>query len=149
MDCARTVLAGPYRPPLAPRSVLPGFTRTMAPRSIRQASKTGQHNGINEPKAAESKPHGPCGSRAVYRGIRARHRIAAAFVARASLPLGAGAESSDCRRMEHGKPCACVLPQLTSSGESCKFVAAARENLAVRRGQAIATHTARQRTSKF
>ena len=58
MDCARTVLAGPYRALVAPRSALPGitrttaprsmrrFTRTMAPRSIRQASKTGQHNGI-------------------------------------------------------------------------------------------------------
>ncbi len=88
-------------------------------------------------------------SRAVYRGIRAVHRIAAAFVARTSLPLGAGAESSDYRRMEYGKPCACVSPELTSSGEPFKFVAAARENLAAGRGQAIATHTARQKTFKF
>ena len=34
---ARTVLAGPYRAPVAPRSALPGFTRTMAPHSMWQA----------------------------------------------------------------------------------------------------------------
>jgi hypothetical protein len=34
---------------------------------IRQANKTGQHNGIHEPRAADSKPHGPCGLRGLVR----------------------------------------------------------------------------------
>jgi hypothetical protein len=34
MDCARTVLAGPYRAPVAPRSALPGITRVMASGSM-------------------------------------------------------------------------------------------------------------------
>jgi hypothetical protein len=44
-DCARSVLAGPYRAPVAPRSALPGITRTMAYASEQQI---GQHYGINE-----------------------------------------------------------------------------------------------------
>jgi hypothetical protein len=39
MDCARTVLAGPYRSPVAPRSALPGITRTMASGSMQASSR--------------------------------------------------------------------------------------------------------------
>jgi hypothetical protein len=46
------------------------------------------------------------------------------------------AESSDCRHMAQGKPRACVSPELTSSGEPFRFVAAARASLPARCGQA-------------
>jgi hypothetical protein len=141
MDCTRTVLADPYRAPVAPRSALPGFTRIMTPRSIRQANKTGQHNGINEPRAADSKSHGPCGLRGL---LQPTVIFARCTELRQRVPAQASSsvleQSTDCRRMEHGKPCACVSPELTSSGEPCSFVAAERKNLAARRGQAIATY---------
>ncbi len=44
VDSAGPLLAGPYRAPVAPRSALPGFTRTMAPvrygKQARQANTT-------------------------------------------------------------------------------------------------------------
>jgi hypothetical protein len=59
-----TALPGPYRASVAPRSALPGITRTMADASEQQI---GQHHGINEPRAADSKPHGPCGLHGLVR----------------------------------------------------------------------------------
>jgi hypothetical protein len=155
MDCVRTGLAGPYRVLVALRSALPGFTRTMAPRSIRQASSR-QANTTEltsrGPRTVSRMDRAGC---AVLCGLpwysRGAQNCCSVCSAR-KPPARAGAESSDCRRMEHGKQCACVSQVLTSSGEPCSFVAAARQNLArlaARLGQAIATHTARQRTFKF
>jgi hypothetical protein len=59
-----TAHPGPYRAPVAPRSALPAITRTMADASEQQI---GQHHGINEPRAADSKPHGPCGLHGLVR----------------------------------------------------------------------------------
>ncbi len=53
--------------------------------------QTGQHSGINESRAADSKPHGQCWLRGLVRPtVVFAHRIAAAFAARASPPHGAG-----------------------------------------------------------
>ncbi len=60
MDCV---------PPL-PRPAL-GSARNHAdhapPFDAASEQQTGQHYGINEPRAADSKPHGPCGLRDLVR----------------------------------------------------------------------------------
>ncbi len=53
--------------------------------------QTGQLSGINKSRAADRKPHGPCGLRGLVRPtVVFAHTIAAAFAARASLRRGAG-----------------------------------------------------------
>jgi hypothetical protein len=70
------------------------------------------------------KPHGPCGLRGLVQPtVVFAHRIAASFVAHTSLPRGAGAESSNCRRMEHGKPCVCVSQEQRLSSHRVESLA--------------------------
>jgi hypothetical protein len=124
--------------------------------------QTGQHSGINEcctlrnneSRAADRKPHGPCGLRGLVRlTVVFAHRIAAAFAARATLRRGAGkqraanagtwiTESSAhaCHRSSHRVESLAVL--LRQRAKSSPL--GADEHIA-----AIATHTARQRTFKF
>ncbi len=84
MDCARTMLAAPTalrwpRARLYPESRGPWRRGLLFDASEQQI---GQNHGINEPRAAWTVR--AARSRAAERGIRAGHRITAAFVARIS-----------------------------------------------------------------
>jgi hypothetical protein len=99
MDCARTVLAGPYRSsnrtPVAPCSALPGITRTVPPvrstsmqASSRQASTTELTS--RKPQTARCMDRAGCVVPCCQPWNPRGAQIAAAFAARASFPHGAG-----------------------------------------------------------
>ena len=126
MDCARTVLAGPYRAPVAPRSALHGITQTMAPRSMRQASSRQANTTELTSSGQRTASRMDRAGRAVSCGLplySAVHRIAAAFVARASLPLSAGAESKELSNFRNESDLLCYWSQEGPSSfvSSCHY----------------------------
>ena len=120
--------------------------------------QTGQHSGINEcctlrnneSRAADRKPHGPCGLRGLVRlTVVFAHRIAAAFAARATLRRGAGKQRAAIAGTWITESRAHACHRSSHRVESLAVVAAARENLPARRGRAHSGNCDTYCTAKY